>query len=177
MGPSTLCDTSTLPQEVLLKREMSAMAERMGRAQGEAHQLRAEREELHAQLRDIEASLTAGGRGERAWGAHTTHSHSSAGGHFIGRSRCVWDHRLVASIWHALPKAASTIRALYRCTAPPPPARPARHALPQGRLHHQSTVPLYCPPAPCQACPARSPPRPLPPSERCRTSWARHRQT
>ena len=116
------------------------MAERMGRAQGEAHQLRAEREELHAQLRDIEASLTAGGRGERqgGWGRGGEgraageaggHTHSEDGGHDHSHSSSVClllfaaPHLCTAVLLPPAPplsglpgtlspKAASTIRAL-----------------------------------------------------------------
>ena len=45
-------------------REMSVMTDRLARAQSEAQQLRAEREEVHAQLRDLEGMLsTSSSRG------------------------------------------------------------------------------------------------------------------
>ena len=52
-------------QEALLKREMSVMVDRLARAQSEAQQLKAEREEVHAQLRDLEGLLSSSRGGER----------------------------------------------------------------------------------------------------------------
>ena len=52
-------------QEALLKREMSVMVDRLARAHSEAQQLKAEREEVHAQLRDLEGLLSSSRVGER----------------------------------------------------------------------------------------------------------------
>ena len=63
------CTCQLQMQEAMLRRELSIMTERLGRAQSEAVQLRAEREDMYLQLKDIEAAL-ASGRGERGgqWG-------------------------------------------------------------------------------------------------------------
>ena len=58
------CTCNLQMQEAMLRRELSIMTERLGRAQSEAVQLRAEREDMYLQLKDIEAAL-ASGRGER----------------------------------------------------------------------------------------------------------------
>ena len=45
---------------------MSVMVDRLARAQSEAQQLKAEREDVHAQLRDLEGLLSSSRGGERS---------------------------------------------------------------------------------------------------------------
>lgn len=54
------CTCKLQMQEAMLRRELSIMTERLSRAQSEAVQLRAEREDMYLQLKDIEAALASG---------------------------------------------------------------------------------------------------------------------